>query len=137
MKAAYAADALVEDGVTYTAGQPYDFSSDENIGMWVYSSIALDAADLAYELADDGGEQVITFPGISATTWTWVSLTLPAADGDKDVISEMRIVQKVDKGAFDLYVDGIYKWDDTEQITLVQQCLTDGVMAVSAETTTT
>jgi hypothetical protein len=135
LKMAYAADALVEDGAQYVAGQPYDFSSDENIGFWAYSSIALDGNDLAYELQDDGGEQVILIGAIAATTWTWISLALPGADGDKDAISEMRIVQKVDKGAFDLYVDALFKWDDTEQTALTQNILADGDHSVKADVT--
>lgn len=135
LKMAFDATATTEDGAAYVTGQPYDFSADESISFWAYSSVALDASDFAYELQDDGGERVLNFPAMAATTWTWVRLALPGADGDKDVISEMRIVQKVDVGAFDLYIDAIWKYDDTEKITLAQRVLTEGVMSIIEDAT--
>ena len=135
LKIAYAADALVEDGTQYVTGQPYNFTDDENLGFWLYSSIALNGNDLAFELQDDGAEQVILIGAIAATTWTWVSLTLPAANADKDAISEMRLVQKVDKGAFDLYMDGCYKWDSADETALTQNILTDGDISALADIT--
>lgn len=135
LKMAFADTAQVEDGAQYVAGQPYDFSSDESFGFWVYSSIALNAADFALELQDDGGERVITLGAVAATTWEWESLALPGADADKNVISEMRIVQKVDKGAMDLYVDAVFKWDDADQVALTQNILTDGDHSVKADVT--
>jgi len=135
LKMVFAADALVEDGAAYVAGQPYDWTDDENLGFWIYSSIALDANDLAFELQDDGAEQVILVGAISATAWTWVSLTLPGANADKDVISEIRIVQKVDKGAMDIYVDAVFKWDSAEEVDLTYDILDDGDFSCLADVT--
>lgn len=135
LKMAFDATAIAEDGSQYVAGQPFDFSDDENVGFWLYSSIALNGNDLAYEIQDNGGEQVMLIGAIAATTWTWVSLTLPGANGDKDVISEQRIVQKVDKGAMDLYVDALFKWDSTEDTALTESILTDGDFAAISDIT--
>lgn len=135
LKMAFDATATTEDGAAYVAGQPYDFTDNESIGFWAYSSVALSGADFAYELQDDGGERVINFPAVAVTTWTWVSLALPGANADKDVISEMRIVQKVDKGAFDLYIDAVWKFDDDQKITLAQQVLTEGVTSIIEDAT--
>ena len=135
LKMAFDATATTEDGAAYVTGQPYNFTDNESIGFWAYSTVALSGADFAYELQDDGGEQVINFPAVAATTWAWVSLTLPGANADKDVISEQRIVQKVDKGEFDLYIDAVWKWDDDQQITLAQQVLTEGVTSIIEDAT--
>jgi hypothetical protein len=124
------ATAQVEDGVQYTAGQPYNFTADENVGLWIYSTIALDAADIAVELQDDGGERVISLGAVAATTWEWESLALPGADGDKDAISEMRIVQKVDKGAMTIYLDTFWKWDDATDEDITNDILDDGDISV-------
>ncbi len=135
LKIAYAADALVEDGSAYVTGQPYNWTDDENIGFWAYSSIALDGNDLAFELQDNGGEQVVLIGAIPATTWTWISLALPGANGDKDNISELRIVQKVDKGEFDLYIDALFKWDDADDMDLLYDIIDDGDFSVMADPT--
>ncbi len=135
LKAAFNASATLEDGVQYTSGQPFNFTDDENWGMWIYSSVALDATDLALELQDDGGEQVLTMGAIAANTWTWEKVTLPAANADKDVISEIRIVQKADKGAFNLFLDAAFKWDSTENTALSQNILEDGDFSAIADIT--
>jgi len=130
LKLIFAADALVEDGAQYTSGANYDWTTDEFVGMWIYSDIALDASDIAFEYADDGAERIELIGAIAVNTWTWVRLTLTVTDNEKDVISELRIVQKVDKGAFNLYVDHVTKWDEAEAVAFTNQPLQDGVLSV-------
>jgi len=134
LKIIFAADALVEDGAQYTTGQPYDWTTDEYVGLWIYSDIALDANDIAFEYTDDGGERIELIGAITVNTWTWVRLTLTVTDNEKDVISELRIVQKVDKGAFNLYVDALTKWDAADATALTNNPLQDGILSVLFQT---
>jgi len=39
-------------------------------------------------------------------------------------------VQKVDKGAFDLYIDAVFKWDDAEDEDITNDILDDGDVSV-------
>ena len=57
-------------------------------------------------------------------------MALKGTDADKDAISELRIVQKVDKGVFDLYVDALTKWDGADAVTLTKHILQDGMLSV-------
>lgn len=127
LKLVFGEAAAAEDGVQYTTGQPYDFSSDEYEGVWIYSTVALSANEFAFELADDGGEQVCLYEeSISANVWKWIRFTLPAADADKDNISEIRFVLKADKGACTIYLDAATKWDAADAVTLNQDIIQDG-----------
>lgn len=123
------------DGVTL------DFTGDEFIGFWVRSSRALVAGDVVLDLTDDGGARVINVPALAAGVWTWVNLSLPAADGDKDVITDISLelsdagAVKAATGAFDVYTDLMYKWDDTEEEALGSAICLDCIYAVTAVAT--
>jgi hypothetical protein len=103
------------DGVTL------DFSADEFVGFWIRSSVALAAGDVILDLTDDGGARQTNIPALAANQWTWVNIGLPALDADKNTITDISIelsaagATKAAAGAFDVYVDAMYKWDDTEE----------------------
>ena len=119
-----------------------DFSADESMGMWVMCDSTLTAGDLVVDLTDDGGAQTIDFPAIAtANAWQWAEFALPAADGDKDVITDISIelsaagAAVVSGGAVQCYFDGAWKWDSTEEDALGVAIQRDGVLGVINTTT--
>lgn len=136
LKITFSVDSDASDGCQDSV--TYDFTDDETMGFWIWSSIAWDAADLAVVLTDDGGAQALTLPAIPALTKTWVNLTLPAGNGDKDVITVMLVsitaqgLTKVASAAADIYIDAAYKWDATEEVALGNAIVQDSVFGVLA-----
>lgn len=119
-----------------------DFSGDESVGMWVMCDAGLTAGDLVLDLTDDGGAQAIDFPAIgAANVWQWAEFALPAADGDKDVITDISIELSTAGavvaagGAVQCYFDGAWKWDSTEEEALGVAIRRDGVLGVINTTT--
>jgi hypothetical protein len=117
-----------------------DFSADEFVGFWIRSSVALAAGDVILDLTDDGGARQTNIPALNANQWTWVNIGLPALDADKNTITDISIelsaagATKAAAGAFDVYVDAMYKWDDTEEEELGNSICLDcvyGVLAVA------
>lgn len=113
VKMAVGADAgtneiLATDNITSTGSNHlYD---KYKIGMWLYSSVPLDAGDLQL-LIDDTANcasplETLDIPAIRVNKWIFVQLTLANPTSDLAVIS-VGIKQVVDKGAFNLYVDKI------------------------------
>lgn len=96
-----------------------------HIGMWIKSSVALDAADL--QLLLDNTAQCATplesldIPAVVADTWTFVTMALSAPASDLSLIS-IGLKQVVDKGAMTIRLDDIKAmWYGT---TLRQQIMT-------------
>jgi hypothetical protein len=123
------------DGVTL------DFTGDEFIGFWVRSSVALAAGDLVLDLTDDGGQRQANVPALVAGVWTWVNIGLPALDADKNTITDISVelsaagATKAAAGAFDVNVDFMMKWDDTEEEETGSGIIQDGVLSVVAVAT--
>jgi len=84
-----------------------DLSGETEIKLWIKSSIALNADDLALVLNAGGvTKEDIGIGAISADTWTKVTLTL--ADPSQDTaIDEVFLDMDVDKGAFTVWLDHI------------------------------
>lgn len=113
VKLAVVTGAGVED-LAYV-DKAVDLSAYDSIGFWFYSSIALSAADLKFELNDNtalGGtaQELISFPIIPATTWTWVNIAM-SDPSNCSAIKSLGIIQAVDKGAMDIYIDFIVAGD--------------------------
>jgi len=96
-----------------------DLTAYDSIGFWFRSDVALDAADLTFEMGKGTGLATITesidIPAISADTWTWVNLTL-ADPTDLGAILSIGIAQAVDKGAMILHIDQIVAGDWTASL---------------------
>lgn len=94
--------------LAYRAITSIDLSECNQIEVWIYSSVALDAGDLQLKLDDTAAcasaLETINIPATSAATWTRHVLTLANPHLDTAIIS-WGIYQAVDKGACTIYVD--------------------------------
>lgn len=104
-----------------------DFSADESVGFWAYSTVALAAGDVVFSITDDGGAHTINVPALAANTWTYVNLTTgitALADADKNSITVIAFnlsaagATKAASTPFSFFVDEAFKWDATEQHSL-------------------
>ena len=87
-----------------------NLSSYTTVGMWLRSSVSLNAGDLIF-LLDNTSQcasplETINAPALTANTWKWCSFTLAAAASDTAIIS-FGFKQNIDIGVFTLYVDDI------------------------------
>jgi hypothetical protein len=123
------------DGVTA------NFTDDESMSFWVFSDSALTAGDLVVDLTDNGGHHTIDIPAVAANVWTYVDLTTDLtaiANGDKDTITDISLelsaagAAKAATGAFNVWFDGGWKWDATENAALGTAILPGGVLGVMA-----
>ncbi len=88
-----------------------DFTGNTALHFWIYSSIALNAADYRVRVSEQNsggtGATYVDFdvPAIAASTWTPCCV-----DGDFSALNavlSVSMVGVVDKGAHDLYIDDI------------------------------
>jgi hypothetical protein len=108
--------AVVGDGVSNTiAGD--NLEANESIGFWIYSTVALIAGDLKLQLTDDGGARDFNIPAVPvAAQWTWVEVDISSlAAGTGDNVTAVKVLLNSDQPAFDLYLDGMWKWDATDE----------------------
>lgn len=88
-----------------------NYSDKTHLAMWIYSSIALAAGDLQFNIDNTSAcaspLESINIPTILATTWTKVYLPLANPISDLAIVS-VGVSMVVDKGAFDLYIDDVY-----------------------------
>ncbi len=133
-KMAFDAEAAAGDGATRTITND-DLEANESIGGWFYSSVALAAGDMSLVLTDDGGARTYTFPVMAADTWTWVEFDISALTGGTgNVVSAVSLLLtsqgETNLGAFDFYVDVLYKWDADNEEALGVNIVQDGALAV-------
>ncbi len=120
VKLAVVDGAGVEDLASNNNVAGIDLSAYDSVGFWFRSSVVLAAGDLKFELNDAvdlGGvaQETIDIPVIPANTWTWVNLTL-VDPSNCAAIKSWGIIQAVDKGAMDLYIDFIVAGDWAGQL---------------------
>lgn len=123
LKIPFTAPAVAGDGVKFTAFSGEDWEAQESVGMWVYSSVALTAGDVVLKTVDSTGDVSFNMPAVAtANKWTWVEFNIAAlAGGTGDAVTNVKIALSTAGaalGAFDLYIDGAYKWDATEELAL-------------------
>lgn len=112
-------------GASATAGQilgykalsSFSLAGKTTIGMWVKSSIALNAGDLQYKLDDTAAIasslEAINIPALDAGVWTKIYLTLANPGIDVALISH-GIYQVNNKGAFQFWIDDINDGENYE-----------------------
>jgi hypothetical protein len=93
------------------------------VGMWVYSSMALVAGDVVLKTVDSTGDVSFNFPAVAtANKWTWIEIDISSlAAGTGDAVTNVKVALSTAgaaRGAFNLYLDGAYKWDATEELAL-------------------
>ena len=146
LKMAVATTADATDGATNTlATGNQDWTDDESVGMWLYSTVGLTAGDLVFIVTDSVAADTSTnIPAVVANTWTWVEVDIGGiANASKDVLTDVSIELSAAGAAvalgaaFDVYIDFVVKWDGAEEETLGRAILQDGVMSVVVVDATT
>lgn len=123
LKLPFAAAAVAGDGAKFTAFAAENWEAQESVGMWVYSSVALAAGDVVLKTVDSTGDVSFNMPAVvTPNKWTWVEFNISGlAGGTGDAVTNVKIALSTAGaalGAFDLYIDGAYKWDATEELAL-------------------
>lgn len=114
---------MAGDGVKATITSD-NLEANESIGMWLYVSEAIASGDLNLVLTDNGGARTFDIPAVAtANVWTWVEVDISSlAAGTGDAITEVAIklssAGATAHAAFNTYVDGMYKWDSADELTL-------------------
>lgn len=83
-----------------------DLSGYDTIEMWVKSSVALTAADYAFTFVNMVALGSLSFPAVTANTWTKLQLTISSPQ-TYTAVAGIAITQVVDKGAMTLYIDDV------------------------------
>jgi hypothetical protein len=124
LKLAFASTSAAGDGVQWTAFASENWEAQESVGFWIYSDRALAAGDLSFVTVDSTGDVAFNIPAVAtANTWTWVEVDISGlAAGTGDAVTNYKILLTTAgaaaHGAFNVYIDGAYKWDATEELTL-------------------
>jgi len=117
------------DGVTCNLTDD-NWMSNESVGGWVYSTVALSAGDLVLGCYDGTSTNVANVPAVSsANTWTWVEVNIASIDCDMDTVAIVAGTTAV--ASQTVYLDNWYKWDATDEFSLRNAILTDGVLWVT------
>lgn len=123
IKLAWPSTSVAGDGVT-DAVTSDNLEGDESIGFWFMTSTVLVAGDLTLVLTDDGGARTFDFPAVTtANKWTWIEIDVTALDaGTGDAVTAVKILISTAGaarlGAFNTWVDGMYKWDAADELAL-------------------
>lgn len=137
LKLAFAATAVNDNGAVTDITND-DLSSNESIGFWIYSDTALDAGDLDVLIDDTDAAPDSSFDVCAVATpnvWQWCEVNIGALDGTTgNVVDKVGFVLKdaAGLGAFNVYIDGMWKWDADDEEALGTAILTDGVYSVMA-----
>lgn len=122
LKLAFANAAAANDGVQWTAFSAVDWTTAESVGFWVYSTKALASGDVMLKTVDSTVESPFSFGAVAANTWTWVEIDISSlATTNGDAVTNYKVYLSTAGaalGAFDLYLDGGWKWDNTEEVAL-------------------
>lgn len=96
-----------------------DLSGCDQVAIWIYSSVALDAGDIQL-LLDNSAQcaspvESLDIPATTANTWTRHVISLVNPYNDSAIIS-VGLKMVVDKGAFTLRADDIRGWDSGTKV---------------------
>lgn len=135
---AFASTAAAADGA-YIDITNDDLESNESIGFWIYSDTALTAGwlTLVIDDTDASPDLAINFPAVTANAWQWVEIDISAlTGGNGNVTDKIKVLLSTagatGLGAFNVYLDGMYKWDASDEEALGDSIITDGVLSVVA-----
>ncbi len=113
LKLVVGAGAAANDKLATQAITSTDLSGHDYIGMWVKSSVALNAGDIDFMIDDTAKCASPTehpnWPAIAADTWTYINLKLTYSPSAAVISIGVRML--VDKGAFTLHIDRVEAWD--------------------------
>ncbi|MDD5539214.1 MAG: hypothetical protein PHG61_00795 [Candidatus Marinimicrobia bacterium] len=134
LKIAFADTAVAGDGATNDITND-DLGSNESVGFWIYSDTSLTAGDMQLVLDDtDGTDQTYSIGAVSAGVWTWIELDVSGCDGNCDTTDKITVLLtsqgETNLGAFNVYFDLMYKWDEDNEEALGVDLVSDGIISV-------
>jgi len=123
LKLAWPDAAVAGDGVQWTAFSAEDWTTEESVGFWIYTDVALSAGDLTFVIVDSTADHAFNIPAVATINkWTWVEVDISAlATTDGDAVTNYKILASTAgaaKGVMNTYFDGGWKWDATEELAL-------------------
>lgn len=132
-KALFAATAAAADGFKRTITTD-NLEANSSIGCWFYPSVAIAASDLQILLTDDGGARNFNIGALTINKWNWVEVDITSlAAGTGDIVTEFGVTLTAQGegalGAFNLYIDGCWKWAVADEEALGAAILQDGVLS--------
>lgn len=129
LRVVYGATAGVGDGITANLTDD-DWGSNESVGGWIMSSVALSAGDLILGCYDSTTVHVEDVPAVPvADVWTWVEINIAADNCDMDTVRIVAGTTAIISQT--IYYDGWYKWDADDEESLGENLVQDGVAAVT------
>lgn len=123
LKLAWPATSVAGDGITASLTSD-NLEANESVGMWLYVSEAIAAGDLTLVLTDDGGARTFNIPAVATVNkWTWIEVDVSSLTGGTgDAITAYSIklssAGATSHAAFTTYIDGVWKWDAADELTL-------------------
>jgi hypothetical protein len=123
LKLAFTAPSVAGDGVQWTAFAAENWEAQESVGFWIYTSVALTAGDLTFVTVDSTGDVAFNVPAVATINkWTWVEVDITSlAGGTGDAVTNYKLLLSTAGaalGAVNIYIDGAFKWDATEELAL-------------------
>jgi hypothetical protein len=134
-KLAFASTAVATNGSVNTISA-LDMTTEESIGFWFRASRTIAAGDLEITLVDSTANHSFPLPAYATPNkWVWIEIditVLATTDGDAvtGIGIDLTTAGATHLAAFNIWLDGMYSWDATEELALGQDIVEDGVMSV-------
>jgi hypothetical protein len=139
LKLAFAATAVNDNGAAIDITNDDLEAADDSIGFWIRSDTALDAGDLAVLIDDTTVDTALNVCAVATVNvWQWCQVSITAlTGGNGDVVDKIGIVLKdaAGLGAFNVWLDGMYKWDAADEANFAVDVPYDGVLTIVAMVT--
>lgn len=143
-KATVLSTAAAADGITRTITED-NLEADESIGFWFMTDTALTAGWLTLVLTDSTGAVTYNLPAVAEANinkWIWTEIDISAlAGGTGDAVTAVSILLSTagaaGLGAFNFWIDDMFKWDGAEEESLGYDIPMDGVLSVFGTATAT
>jgi len=139
LKLAFDSSAANDDGAVIDIVND-NLESNESVGFWIYSDTDLAAGDLDLLIDDTDAAPDVSFDvsAVPANAWKWVEIDISAlTGGNGNVVDKVGLVLKNASGlgAFNIWVDAMYKWDADAEEVFGDNIPYDGVLSVLSLTT--
>jgi hypothetical protein len=133
LKIAFSALAIDGDGAIGAVANE-DWETSESIGFWIMASEPLGAGDLDLLIDDTDVDTQFDMCAVpTALQWTWCEVDITSlAAGSGNVVDNVRVILQDAAGyaAFDVYLDGAWKWDSADEEALGLSIAENGVLGV-------
>jgi len=134
-KMEFAASAAAADGAIVDIANDDLETAAGSIGFWARPSVTIASGDLAILIDDTDADTELVIGALTASVWQWVEVDITSlAAGTGNVVDKVGIILTTQGAAalaaFDLYVDGMYRWATADEESLGQNIAMDGVLSV-------